>query len=76
MEKSGCPEYLFLDKRPGHPPNCGWKLEQERSTRFEGGFDTQKQYYLLSMIKAWNRKVDIMCIFSKYIWQKVESEIG
>ena len=39
------------------------ELSEERSTRLEGSFGTQKQHYSLSSIKARNRKTDILWIF-------------
>lgn len=39
------------------------ELSNERATRLEGSFGTQKQHYSLSRIKARNRKTEILWIF-------------
>ena len=39
------------------------ELSNERATRLEGSFGTQKQHYSLSRIKARNRKQEILRIF-------------
>ena len=39
------------------------ELSRERGTRLEGSFNTQKQHYSLSRIKARNRKTKILRIF-------------
>lgn len=39
------------------------ELSKEKATRLEGNFGTQKQHYLLSRIKARNRKTEILWMF-------------
>lgn len=39
------------------------ELSNEKATRLEGSFGTQKQHYSLSRIKARNRKTEILWIF-------------
>ena len=39
------------------------EFSKERATRLEGSFDTLKQHYSLSRIKARNRKMEILWIF-------------
>lgn len=45
------------------PECCFYKQNEQRATRLEGSFGTQKQHYSLARIKARNRKTEILWIF-------------